>query len=69
MLRKRGRAPITPLTALPGETINILATGLGLICSSPVVNNFCTVIPDPGLSAIVDGLKSTRAQNRTLPFR
>ncbi len=51
-------APITPANpALPGETINILATGLGLICSSPVVNNFCTVIPDPGLSAIVDGSK------------
>jgi len=51
-------APVTAANpALPGETINILATGLGLICSSPVVNNFCTVVPDPGLSAIVDGSK------------
>jgi uncharacterized protein (TIGR03437 family) len=53
----------TPVTAanpaLPGETINIYATGLGLICSSPVVNNFCSVTPDPGLSAIVDGSKYT----------
>ena len=51
-------APVTAANpALPGETINIYATGLGLICSSPVVNNFCSVIPDPGLSAIVDGSK------------
>ena len=51
-------APVTAANpALPGETINILATGLGLICSSPVVSNFCSVIPDPGLSAIVDGSK------------
>ena len=53
-------APITAANpALPGETINIYATGLGLICSSPVINNFCSVIPDPGLSAIVDGSKYT----------
>ena len=53
-------APVTAANpALPGETINIYATGLGLICSSPVVNNFCSVIPDPGLSAIVDGAKYT----------
>ncbi len=53
-------APITAANpALPGETINIYATGLGLICSSPVVNGFCSVIPDPGLSAIVDGSKYT----------
>jgi uncharacterized protein (TIGR03437 family) len=53
-------APITAANpALPGETINIYATGLGLICSSPVINNFCSVIPDPGLSAIVDGAKYT----------
>ena len=53
-------APITAANpALPGETINIYATGLGLICSSPVVNNFCSVVPDPGLSAIVDGAKYT----------
>jgi uncharacterized protein (TIGR03437 family) len=53
-------APITTANpALPGETINIYATGLGLICSSPVVNFFCSVIPDPGLSAIVDGAKYT----------
>ena len=53
-------APITAANpALPGETINIFATGLGLICSSPVINNFCSVIPDPGLSAIVDGAKYT----------
>ncbi|MDP8988533.1 MAG: hypothetical protein M3N41_00440 [Acidobacteriota bacterium] len=45
--------------ALPGETITIYATGLGLICSSQVVNSFCSVIPDPGLSAIVDGAKYT----------
>ena len=51
-------APVTAANpALPGETINILATGLGLICSSPVVSNFCSVIPDPGLSSIVDGSK------------
>jgi uncharacterized protein (TIGR03437 family) len=51
-------APITAANpAVPGETINIYATGLGLICSSPVINNFCSVIPDPGLSAIVDGSK------------
>jgi len=53
-------APVTAANpALPGETINIYATGLGLICSSAVVNNFCSVIPDPGLSAIVDGAKYT----------
>ncbi len=53
-------APITAANpALPGETINIYATGLGLICSSPVVNFFCSVVPDPGLSAIVDGAKYT----------
>jgi len=51
-------APVTAANpALPGETINILATGLGLICSSPVVSNFCSVLPDPGLAAIVDGSK------------
>ena len=53
-------APITAANpALPGETINVYATGLGLICSSPVVNGFCSVIPDPGLSVIVDGAKYT----------
>ncbi len=51
-------APITAANpALPGETINIYATGLGLICSSPVISNFCSVFPDPGLSALVDGSK------------
>jgi len=51
-------APITAANpALPGETINIYATGLGLICSSPVVSNFCSVLPDPGLAALVDGMK------------
>ena len=54
-----GAAVTAANPALPGETINIYATGLGLICSSPVVNNFCSVIPDPGLSAIVDGAKYT----------
>jgi uncharacterized protein (TIGR03437 family) len=52
-----GAAVTAANPALPGETINIFATGLGLICSSPVVNNFCSVIPDTGLSAIVDGSK------------
>jgi uncharacterized protein (TIGR03437 family) len=56
---------ITPANpAIPGETINIIATGLGLVCSSPVVNGidfelnyigYCTANPDPALSAIVDG--------------
>ena len=56
---------ITPANpAIPGETINIIATGLGLVCSSPVVNaidfslnfiGFCSASPDPALSAIVDG--------------
>jgi len=43
--------------AVPGETINIYATGLGLVCASPIVNNFCSVIPDTALAAIVDGSK------------
>jgi hypothetical protein len=56
---------ITPANpAVPGETINIIATGLGLVCNSPVANaidfsldfiGYCTVNPDPALSAIVDG--------------
>jgi hypothetical protein len=56
---------ITPANpAVPGETINIVATGLGLVCSSPVQNaidftldfiGFCTDSPDAALSAIVDG--------------
>jgi uncharacterized protein (TIGR03437 family) len=51
-------APVTAANpALPGETINIYATGLGLICSSPVISGFCSVIPDPGLAALVDGAK------------
>jgi uncharacterized protein (TIGR03437 family) len=56
---------ITPENpAVPGETINIVATGLGLVCGSPVVSaidyelndiGYCTASPDPALSAIVDG--------------
>jgi uncharacterized protein (TIGR03437 family) len=56
---------ITPANpAIPGETINIIATGLGLVCGSPVVNaidfnlnfiGYCSASPDPALSAIVDG--------------
>jgi len=56
---------ITPANpAIPGETINIIATGLGLVCSSGITNaidftlnfvGFCAVSPDPALSAIVDG--------------
>jgi uncharacterized protein (TIGR03437 family) len=50
--------------AVPGETINIIATGLGLVCGSAVSNaidftldyiGFCSATPDPALSAIVDG--------------
>jgi len=57
---------ITPANpAIPGETINIIATGLGLVCSSGITNaidfelnfvGFCTASPDPALSAIVDGV-------------
>ncbi len=57
---------ITPANpAIPGETINIITTGLGLVCSSPVENaidftldfiGFCTANPDPALSAIQDGV-------------
>jgi len=57
---------ITPANpAIPGETINIIATGLGLVCSSGITNTidfllnyvgFCTRNPDPALSAIVDGV-------------
>jgi uncharacterized protein (TIGR03437 family) len=56
---------ITPANpAVPGETINIIATGLGLVCSSGITNSidfelnfvgFCSASPDPALSAIVDG--------------
>jgi len=56
---------ITPANpAIPGETINIIATGLGLVCSSGITNSidfelnfvgFCTASPDPALSTIVDG--------------
>ncbi len=56
---------ITPANpAVPGETINIITTGLGLVCSSGVSNaidftldyiGYCTTNPDPALSAIVDG--------------
>ncbi len=56
---------ITPANpAIPGETINIIATGLGLVCSSGITNaidfelnfvGYCTDSPDPALSAIVDG--------------
>ena len=56
---------ITPANpAIPGETINIIATGLGLVCFSPIVNaidfnldyiGYCTDSPDAALSAIVDG--------------
>jgi uncharacterized protein (TIGR03437 family) len=56
---------ITPANpAVPGETINIIATGLGLVCSSAVSNaidyefnyiGYCSASPDPALSAIVDG--------------
>jgi uncharacterized protein (TIGR03437 family) len=50
--------------AIPGETINIIATGLGLVCGSEITNaidfnlnyiGFCSASPDPALSAIVDG--------------
>ena len=61
-----GGTLITPANpAIPGETINIIATGLGLVCSSPVSNaidftmnfiGYCTASPDPALSKIVDGL-------------
>jgi hypothetical protein len=60
-----GGTLITPANpAIPGETINIIATGLGLVCSSGITNaidfqlnfvGFCTASPDPALSAIVDG--------------
>jgi hypothetical protein len=56
---------ITPTNpAVPGETINIIATGLGLVCGSAVANaidfelnyiGYCSASPDPALSAIVDG--------------
>jgi len=58
---------ITPANpAVPGETINILATGLGLVCSSPIANEidftlnyigYCSASPDAALSALVDGAK------------
>jgi uncharacterized protein (TIGR03437 family) len=57
---------ITPANpAVPGETINIITTGLGLVCSSGITNaidfelnyiGFCTTNPDPALSALVDGV-------------
>jgi uncharacterized protein (TIGR03437 family) len=60
-----GGTMITPSNpAIPGETINIIATGLGLVCSSGITNaidfqlnfvGFCTANPDPALSALVDG--------------
>lgn len=60
-----GGTLITPANpAIPGETINIIATGLGLVCSSGITNaidfqlnfiGFCTDSPDPALSALVDG--------------
>ncbi len=60
-----GGTPITPANpAIPGETINIIATGLGLVCGSEITNaidfnlnyiGFCKASPDPALSAIVDG--------------
>ena len=56
---------VTPANpAIPGETINIIATGLGLVCSSGITNaidfnlnyiGYCSASPDPALSAIVDG--------------
>jgi len=61
-----GGTLITPASpAIPGETINIIATGLGLVCSSGVTNaidfelnfiGFCTTSPDPALSALMDGV-------------
>ena len=61
-----GGTLITPANpAIPGETINIIATGLGLVCSSGITNaidftlnfvGFCTASPDPALSVIVDGV-------------
>jgi len=60
-----GGTLITPENpAIPGETINIIATGLGLVCGSEITNaidfnlnyiGFCSASPDPALSAIVDG--------------
>ena len=61
-----GGTLITPANpAIPGESINIIATGLGLFCSSGITNaidftlnfvGFCTDSPDPALAAIVDGV-------------
>ncbi len=61
-----GGTLITPANpAIPGETINIIATGLGLVCSSGITNaidftlnyiGFCTASPDPALSALMDGV-------------
>ena len=51
-------APITEDNpAIPGETITLFATGLGLVCNSPIVATFCSVLPDPAIAAIVDGSK------------
>lgn len=60
-----GGTLVTPANpAIPGETINIIATGLGLVCSSGITNainfqlnfiGFCTASPDTALSALVDG--------------
>lgn len=57
---------ITPANpAIPGETINIITTGLGLVCSSGISNaidfnlnyiGYCTASPDPALSALMDGV-------------
>jgi hypothetical protein len=60
-----GGTLITPDNpAIPGETIDIIATGLGLVCSSEITNaidfnldyiGYCSANPDPALSSIVDG--------------
>ena len=52
-----GGTLITPANpAIPGETINIIATGLGLVCGSTIANaidftldfiGFCSASPDP----------------------
>jgi len=58
-------ALVTPANpAIPGETIYFYATGLGLVCASPVIYSVdsdgntvgsCSSVPDPALSALVDG--------------
>ena len=55
-----GRPVTIANPAIPGETIIVYATGLGLVCASPVVAsavNYCSASPDAALSAIVDGAK------------